>query len=75
MGVAAKATVLGDLGVALMLGGLLGFVATISTAEEDPTPKPVTIKSDEPAEKPAVTLPAGVQGAAKADSTPAPVAK
>ena len=34
-------TIFGNVGVALILGGLLGFVATISTAEEDKTPPKV----------------------------------
>src|SRR5579862_2031211 len=31
-----KASALGDIGVALIVGGLLGFVGTISTAEDEP---------------------------------------
>jgi len=65
-----KAAVLGDLGLALMLGGLLGFIATISTAEEDKTPPPVDIKAEQPADKPKVSLPPGVK--APADSAPEP---
>jgi len=52
----SRATLLGDVGVGLMLAGLLGFVATVSTdetAKEDNRPK-VEIKADKPAEKPDV---------------------
>jgi hypothetical protein len=58
-----KAAVLGDLGVALILGGLLGFVATVSTSEDEDKPLSTTtvIKEDKSAEKPAVKLPAGVK--------------
>jgi hypothetical protein len=35
-------------GVTLILGGLLGFVATVSTAEEAAKPKPVEIKDVTP---------------------------
>ena len=57
-----KSTVLGDLGVALILGGLLGFVATISTAEEAKAPPPIDIKAQAPAAKPDLKLPPGVKG-------------
>jgi hypothetical protein len=36
-----KASALGSVGVILILGGLLGFVATISTSEDDNNAKPV----------------------------------
>jgi hypothetical protein len=40
------ASVGGGIGVALILAGVLGFVATISTAEDDnDTPKPIEIKA------------------------------
>lgn len=54
-----KAQWLSTAGVVLIVGGLLGFVATVSTAEEDPQPKPVEIKDvtpqaqTKPAEPPA----------------------
>lgn len=41
-----KAKWLTTTGVVLIVGGLLGFVATVSTAEEDPAPKQVEIKSE-----------------------------
>jgi hypothetical protein len=44
-------------GVALIVGGLLGFVATVSTAQEDAKPKPVEIKEVTEA-KPAASTPA-----------------
>lgn len=70
----SHATLLGDLGVGLMLAGLLGFVATVSTDEtdkEDSRPK-VEIKADKPAEKPAVTLPPGVKAPEPTAAAPAP---
>jgi hypothetical protein len=59
-----RATALGDFGVALILGGLLGFVATVSTSDDEDTrtPAATVIKDDKPAEKPVVKLPAGVKG-------------
>lgn len=70
----SRATLLGDVGVGLMLAGLLGFVATVSTDEtdkEDNRPK-VEIKADKPAEKPDVKLPPGVKAPEDkpADTTP-----
>jgi len=35
-----KASALSDLGLALLIGGLVGFIATVSTAEDDPPPPP-----------------------------------
>lgn len=64
-----KATLLGDVGVGLILGGLLGFVATISTEDEGRAPPPVVeIKADR-ATNPKLALPPGVK-----PGTPAPVA-
>jgi hypothetical protein len=40
-----KSATLGGIGVALILGGLLGFVATISTAEEAKEPPKIDIKA------------------------------
>jgi hypothetical protein len=69
-----RATVIGDLGVALMLGGMLGFVATVSTAEDEDAPVRSTtvIKEDKPAEKPAVKLPPGVKGQTASAGSGAP---
>jgi hypothetical protein len=54
-----KAKWLSTIGVTLIVAGLLGFVATVSTAEEAELPKPVEIKdtTPKPAETPAVTTP------------------
>jgi hypothetical protein len=69
-------------GVVLVLGGLLGFVATVSTAEDDNEPKPVEIKdvSQKP-ETPALAPPPGVKKAtdgtdaqAAGSATPSPSA-
>lgn len=43
-----KAQVLGTIGLALILAGLLGFVATVSTAEDDNDAKPVTTIVQDP---------------------------
>jgi hypothetical protein len=53
-------TVYGGVGLAMILAGLTGFIATVSTAEEDtkPIPPPIDVKAQP--EKPAVKLPAGV---------------
>src|SRR5437660_863539 len=51
-----KASVYGDTGIALIIGGLLGFVATVSTADEN-KPAIVEIKAaDKPADKPKLAL-------------------
>ena len=45
----SRATVLGDLGLGLILLGLVGFIATVSTSEEDKPPPPVIVpKADAP---------------------------
>lgn len=71
-----KATILSAIGVTLIVAGLLGFVATVSTAKEEP--KQVEIKQETPP-PPAETTPvatpppteAGSAGSAAAP-TPAP---
>jgi len=69
-------TVYGDVGLGLILAGLLGFVATVSTAEDEPEHTPTVIKADKPAEKPDLKLPPGVKpGATAASATPAPAAQ
>jgi hypothetical protein len=51
----SKAQWLTSAGVVLIVGGLLGFVATVSTAEDEAKPKPIEIKdvSHKAEEKPA----------------------
>ena len=58
-----KAAVIGDVGVALILGGLLGFVATVSTSpdEDEPAPMPIKTETDKSAEKRDLKLPPGVK--------------
>jgi hypothetical protein len=75
-----RSTIYGDVGVALILGGLLGFVATISTAEDEKEPPKIDIKAAD-APKPEVKLPPGVTAqpkpqevAAPTDPTPTPAA-
>jgi len=65
----SHAAVLGDVGVGLILAGLLGFVATISTADDDDDKKPPVIIKAEP--KPEDKLPAVVLPPAP-PATPAP---
>lgn len=57
-----KAQWLGTIGVALILGGLLGFVATISTAEDDSesTPRVISVEKKDGTETKDVKLPPGV---------------
>jgi len=64
-------SVAGGVGVALILGGLLGFVATISTAEEDKEPPKVDIKAQDQAGKADLKLPPGVKGNTQATDTAA----
>ena len=54
-------------GVVLIVGGLLGFVATVSTAEKEPPPKVVEIK-----EVPATPAKAEPVAPAPAEAAPAP---
>jgi len=63
----------GGIGVALILAGLVGFIATISTSEDDSdTPKPIEIKA-EPAPTTAAPVPAPTPAPAPAPAaTPAP---
>ena len=64
----SKAKWLSMTGVVLVVGGLLGFVATVSTAEE--APKPVTIKDETPTAKPAAaTAPAAATPPAQQQAT------
>jgi hypothetical protein len=69
----SKAKWLGTAGIVLVVGGLLGFVATVSTAEDEAKPKPVEIKDESvqpAAEK--VTPPPGLKpNAGAAATTPA----
>ncbi len=65
-------TILGGVGLGMILAGLTGFIATISTAEEEKAPPPrVEVKAQPPADKHDVKLPPGVQP----DPTPAPAAE
>jgi hypothetical protein len=45
---------LGGIGIGLILAGVIGFIATVSTAEEDPEPPKVDIKA-QPTPTPPVT--------------------
>lgn len=57
------AAVLGDVGMGLILAGLLGFVATVSTSpdEDGPPPAPIPSETDKTAEKRQLKLPPGVK--------------
>jgi hypothetical protein len=57
-----KANVLGDVGFGLILGGLVGFIATISTAQDNTEAGPAPLQSESTAEKPQLKLPPGVKG-------------
>ena len=51
-----RSNTLGAIGIGLILAGLIGFIATVSTAEDDPEPPKVDIKAQpvhpEPTVKP-----------------------
>ena len=47
-----SASALSTVGLVLILGGILGFVATVSTSPDDNAPKPIVIKEDNGAAKP-----------------------
>lgn len=55
-------------GVVLIVGGLLGFVATVSTAEDPPKPKVVDVPAPTQAQAPAAA-PAPEQGSAAEPTT------
>jgi len=59
-----RATVLGGVGVALIVAGLLGFVATISTAEEDKPTVDVKAPPKAPEPVPAAAPPTDAGSAA-----------
>jgi hypothetical protein len=70
-GCKTKATVLGDIGLGLILIGLVGFIATVSTAEDaKPTPTVVVPKADVP-----VTVPAPAPAPAPASTIAIPPAE
>ncbi|MDB4957795.1 MAG: hypothetical protein JWO36_5364 [Myxococcales bacterium] len=65
-----KAAIFGDVGLGLILAGLVGFLATISTAEDEKVAPAIDIKADAKTEdKTPLKLPPGVKGNAVA--TPA----
>jgi hypothetical protein len=74
MACAQTASTVGGIGVALILAGVVGFIATISTAEDDDKPAPVEIK----AAPPPAPVPAAAPGTGSAtppfDPTPTPAA-
>jgi len=67
-----RANVFGDIGLGLILAGVLGFVATISTAEDaKPEPPRIEIKA-KPEPPPPVKLPDSTQPPAPATGSAAP---
>ena len=67
-----NASTIGGIGVALILAGLVGFIATISTSEDDnDTPKPIEIKA---APAPTTAAPASASPPAPAPAPAAPEA-
>lgn len=63
-----KATVLSDIGLALLIGGLVGFIGTVSTAEDDKPPTSVlTPEKKEPLPTPKLPMPVAAPA-----PTPAP---
>ena len=68
-GCKGRATILGDAGLALIIIGLVGFIATVSTAEDaKPVPTTVIPKPDAPTPAPAPAP----EPAPAAGSAPAP---
>jgi hypothetical protein len=63
----SNASVGGGIGVALILAGVVGFIATISSAEDDDKPPVIEIKA-----KPEVPAPAEPPPIAPTPPTPAP---
>lgn len=65
------ASIAGGIGVALILAGIVGFIATISSSEDDDKPKPIEIKA-QPEQAP-IVVPNGNPPPAPAPApTPAP---
>ncbi|HEY5951326.1 MAG TPA: hypothetical protein VIV40_37795 [Kofleriaceae bacterium] len=67
----SKANWLSAVGVVLIVGGLLGFVATVSTAEAEPKPKVVEIKDTTPAKPEDAPVQAAPPAATPTDNTQA----
>jgi hypothetical protein len=64
--------VIGGIGFGMIMAGLTGFIATVSTAEDEAKATPrVDIKA-QPTPKPDVKLPPGVQPAPPADPNATP---
>ncbi|MEO6775486.1 MAG: hypothetical protein ABI467_21165 [Kofleriaceae bacterium] len=67
-----NASLSGGIGVALILAGVIGFIATISTSEDDnDTPKPIEIKAAPASLDPAPLAPAPLAPAPLAPAAPA----
>lgn len=74
MGCKDKATVLGDIGLGLILVGLIGFIATVSTAEDDkPAPVIVPKPEDKKPEDKKPEAPAPAPAPPPAPAAPEPV--
>jgi outer membrane biosynthesis protein TonB len=67
-----NASWMSGVGVVLIVGGLLGFVATVSTAEKAPPPKPLEIKAETPAKPEEKPAPAPAPAATEPAPAPAP---
>jgi len=64
------ASIAGGIGVGLILAGIVGFIATISAAEDDDTkPKPIEIKA-QPEPGPTIVVPTGNPPATPAPTPP-----
>ena len=59
----SKATALGDLGLALILAGLTGFIATVSTEEDDRDNNPKDLPAPTVVDAKQLKLPPGVKPA------------
>lgn len=70
-----KEGTIGSLGLGLIVLGLVGFISTISTAEEEKTPPPVLITAPPPAPTPVTSpiplTPPPAAGSAATPATPA----
>ena len=67
-----SSAIAGDIGLGLILAGLVGFLATVSTAEDDKPAPIVELKAERTTEdKSALKLPPGVKGNATTAVSPA----
>ena len=67
-----KAEIFGNVGLTLILAGFIGFIATVSTAEDDKPAASVEVTRTQPEEKRVLKLPPGVHASDVSSGSAAP---